>query len=93
MGAAGEDDQPGLMLQLVRIEDELPDGFEALRAEGEAEGHRHMTRLAVEVGETPECARHIAEGAVMRLICGEQCFEAYRAYLWAHAHPLVYAAE
>jgi hypothetical protein len=45
------------------------------------------------VTETPECARHIAEGAVMRLICGEQCFETYRAHLWAHAHPLVYAAE
>ena len=41
----------------------------------------------------PACARHIAEGAVMRLICGEQCFESYRAHLWAHAHPLVYAAE
>lgn len=41
----------------------------------------------------PACARHIAEGAMMRLICGEQCFEAYRAHLWAHAHPLVYAAE
>ena len=41
----------------------------------------------------PACARHIAEGAVMRLICGEQCFEAYRAHLWAHHHPLVYAAE
>jgi len=45
------------------------------------------------VEETPEYARYIAEGAVMRLICGEQCFEAYRSYLWAHAHPLVYAAE
>lgn len=45
------------------------------------------------VSENPACARHIAEGAVMRLVCGEQCFEAYRAYLWAHAHPLVYAAE
>lgn len=45
------------------------------------------------VRETPGCARYLAEGAVMRLICGEQCFEAYRAYLWAHAHPLVYAAE
>ena len=32
------------------------------------------------VTETPECARHIAEGAVMRLICGEQCFETYRAH-------------
>ena len=37
--------------------------------------------------------RWIAEGAIMRLICGEQCFEAYRACLWAHAHPVVYAAE
>jgi len=45
------------------------------------------------VEETPECARHIAEGALIRLICGEQCFEAYRAHLWAHAHPVVYAAE
>jgi hypothetical protein len=45
------------------------------------------------VSETPECARFIAEGAIMRLICGEQCFETYRAHLWAHTHPLVYAAE
>jgi hypothetical protein len=45
------------------------------------------------VSETPACAKYIAEGAVMRLICGEQCFETYRAHLWAHAHPLVYAAE
>ncbi|WP_293680369.1 iron-containing redox enzyme family protein [uncultured Phenylobacterium sp.] len=41
----------------------------------------------------PACARFIAEGAIMRLVCGEQCFEAYRAHLWAHAHPVVYAAE
>jgi hypothetical protein len=42
----------------------------------------------------PGCARHIAEGAVMRLLCGEQCFEAYRAHLWAHADDgLLYAAE
>jgi hypothetical protein len=45
------------------------------------------------VTETPECARFIAEGAVMRLICGEQCFEAYRASLWAHEHAVMYAAE
>jgi len=42
------------------------------------------------VTESPACARHIAEGALMRLICGEQCFEAYRAHLWAHTHPVVY---
>jgi len=45
------------------------------------------------VSDDPSRARYIAEGAVMRLICGEQCFETYRAHLWAHAHPLVYAAE
>jgi hypothetical protein len=45
------------------------------------------------VAENPDCARHIAEGAVMRLLCGEQCFETYRAHLWAHVHPVVYAAE
>jgi hypothetical protein len=49
--------------------------------------------LAPLVEATPECARYLAEGAVMRLICGEQCFETYRAHLWAHAHPVVYAAE
>jgi len=45
------------------------------------------------VEENPACARYLAEGAIMRLVCGEQCFETYRAHLWAHAHPLVYAAE
>ena len=45
------------------------------------------------VTEDPSRARFIAEGAMMRLICGEQCFDTYRAHLWAHAHPLVYAAE
>lgn len=49
--------------------------------------------LAPLVEEDGRRARPLAEGAMMRLICGEQCFEAYRAYLWAHAHPLVYAAE
>ena len=45
------------------------------------------------VSEDSSRARFIAEGAVMRLICGEQCFETYRAHLWAHVHPVVYAAE
>ncbi|HEX3887563.1 MAG TPA: iron-containing redox enzyme family protein [Phenylobacterium sp.] len=44
------------------------------------------------VTETPACARYIAEGALMRLICGEQCFAAYSAALLAHHHPVVYAA-
>ncbi len=45
------------------------------------------------VAETPGCARFIADGALMRLICGEQCFETYRAHLWRQAHPVLYAAE
>jgi hypothetical protein len=45
------------------------------------------------VSEDPDCAPLLAEGAVMRLICGEQCFEAYRAHLWAHADPVSFAAE
>jgi hypothetical protein len=49
--------------------------------------------LAPLVSEDPACARYIAEGAIMRLMCGEQCFETYRAHLWAHEHAMVYAAE
>ncbi len=37
------------------------------------------------VGERPEIARYIAEGALMRLACGARCFAAYRATLWASA--------
>lgn len=36
------------MIQLIRIFDDLPEGFAALRAEADAEGHRHMSRLADE---------------------------------------------
>jgi hypothetical protein len=45
--------------------------------------------------EGPEVARCIAEGALMRLVCGEACFEAYRAKLWAGADVMAlrYAAE
>ncbi|HEY0650597.1 GNAT family N-acetyltransferase [Phenylobacterium sp.] len=42
------------MVQLVRIADELPIGFEDLRAEADAEGHRHMSRLAQDMAATPE---------------------------------------
>jgi hypothetical protein len=30
----------------------------------------------------PECIRSLAEGAVMRLMAGAACFEAYREHLW-----------
>ncbi len=32
--------------------------------------------------DNPACARALAEGALIRLICGQRCFETYRAYLW-----------
>lgn len=37
-----------MSLQLVRIAEALPEGFEALRLEADTEGHRHMSRLARE---------------------------------------------
>jgi hypothetical protein len=38
--------------------------------------------FATLVAERPDCARYIAEGALMRLVCGEACFDAYRSHLW-----------
>ena len=34
------------------------------------------------VAADPDCARYLAEGALMRLTCGARCFDAYRAHLW-----------
>ncbi len=34
------------------------------------------------VEERPECARALAEGAIMRLMCGARCYQAYRDHLW-----------
>lgn len=34
------------------------------------------------VAERPEAAAHIAEGALMRLQCGADCFDAYRRSFW-----------
>jgi hypothetical protein len=74
-----------------------PEGrkYFALHAQLDIEHSKAWNAEALEplVAETPGCARFLAEGALMRLICGEQCFETYRAHLWAHTHPVVYAAE
>lgn len=34
------------------------------------------------VRDEPSCAQFIAEGALMRLQCGADCFDAYRRHLW-----------
>jgi hypothetical protein len=34
------------------------------------------------VAETPDAARYIAEGALMRLQCGADCFDVYRRHFW-----------
>jgi hypothetical protein len=39
------------------------------------------------VSDNPECARYLAEGALMRLTCGQRCFDAYRRHLWNRAEP------
>lgn len=41
--------------------------------------------------ERPECIRALAEGAVMRLMAGARCFDAYRAHLWGET-PLLRSA-
>lgn len=38
--------------------------------------------FATIVAETPDAAPFIAEGALMRLQCGADCFDAYRRHLW-----------
>jgi hypothetical protein len=47
--------------------------------------------LAPLVAETPACARFIAEGALMRLICGKRCFDVYRAHLWGEVEQTLRA--
>ncbi|MDZ4374430.1 MAG: GNAT family N-acetyltransferase [Phenylobacterium sp.] len=42
------------MVQLVRVQDALPEGFAYLRSEADAEGFRAMSRLAAEWAATPE---------------------------------------
>ena len=44
------------------------------------------------VAERPECARYLAEGALMRLLCGARCFETYRRQLWTQG-SMAMAAE
>ena len=39
------------------------------------------------VAADPDCARYIAEGALMRLAAGARCFDAYRAHLWGSGQP------
>ena len=43
------------------------------------------------VAADPDCARYLAEGALMRLACGARCFEAYRSALWAGGSQLACA--
>jgi hypothetical protein len=42
--------------------------------------------IAPLVAEDPRRAAAIAEGALIRLRCGERCFERYRAELWGSSH-------
>ncbi|MGH6949769.1 MAG: iron-containing redox enzyme family protein [Vitreimonas sp.] len=41
--------------------------------------------FATIVADKPDAARWIAEGALMRLQCGADCFEAYRRHFWGGA--------
>lgn len=41
------------------------------------------------VAADPQCARYLAEGALMRLNCGARCFERYRAELFKPASVMI----
>jgi hypothetical protein len=41
------------------------------------------------VEDDPDRAPLLAEGALMRLACGQRCFDAYRRHLWSPARRLV----
>jgi hypothetical protein len=41
--------------------------------------------FATIVADNPDAARWIAEGALMRLQCGADCFDAYRRHFWGGA--------
>jgi len=43
------------------------------------------------VSDHPHCVRSLAEGAIMRLMAGARCYEAYRAHLWG-AEPVLRSA-
>jgi hypothetical protein len=47
------------------------------------------------VREDPSRARYLAEGALIRLECGAQCFNAYREHLWkpAQGSPIQHVNE
>jgi hypothetical protein len=66
----------------------------ALHAHLDVEHSRAWNEEALKplVAERPERARALAEGALMRLVCGARCFDAYRRHLWS-AGPQAMAAE
>ncbi len=53
--------------------------------------NREALRPLVEAD--PDCARYLAEGALMRLRCGLRCFEAYRAELWGEQRRVAKAGQ
>ena len=42
-----------MIVTLERASNRLPDGFDELKADAEADGHRHLTRLAAEFEKDP----------------------------------------
>lgn len=59
------------MIQLIRIFDDLPEGFDALRAEATAEGHRNMNRLAADFESGAQRFDRDGEALLAALVGGE----------------------
>ena len=83
--APGRVAQVAAGLKRLGVEPSLRKYFQ-LHAVLDVEHSRQWNEQALRplVTEHPQTARHIAEGALMRLACGARCFDAYRGQLWGH---------
>jgi GNAT superfamily N-acetyltransferase len=59
-----------MIVTLERASNRLPDGFDELKADAEADGHRHLTRLAAEFEKTPAMFHAIFGGYIEGNLAG-----------------------
>jgi GNAT superfamily N-acetyltransferase len=59
-----------MTLTITRIAHQLPTGFDALRVDAEADGHRHMTRFAQEFEASPALFHAVFVGLIDGQLAG-----------------------
>jgi hypothetical protein len=59
-----------MIVTLERASNRLRDGFDELKADAEADGHRHLTRLAAEFEKTPACSTQSLRATLQAILRG-----------------------